>query len=114
MPFGGNATAFEGEKHPVHGETANARWQFESLTSKDGRTSLDLSLKTRIRPGRVDKTISLLDGQNNIYVRHVISKAAGPMSFGHHAMLKLPDSLRKRGDLDEPFRLFRPGFSADF
>jgi hypothetical protein len=28
MPFGGNATAFRGERHPVHGETANARWQF--------------------------------------------------------------------------------------
>ena len=24
-PFGGNARSFRGEKHPVHGETANAR-----------------------------------------------------------------------------------------
>ncbi len=27
LPFGGNATAYHGEKHPVHGETANARWR---------------------------------------------------------------------------------------
>jgi hypothetical protein len=92
MPFGGNGAAFAGEKHPVHGETANARWHFESLKTGHGKTSLHLTLNARIRRGRVDKTISLVDGQNVIYSRHVISKAAGPMSFGHHAMLKFPDS----------------------
>jgi hypothetical protein len=91
MPFGANATAFAGEKHPVHGETANARWRFESLEKRDGTTSLHLSLRTRVRRGRVDKTISVADGENIIYSRHVISEAAGPMSFGHHAMLKFPD-----------------------
>jgi hypothetical protein len=92
MPFGGNATAYAGEKHPVHGETANARWHFESLETLDGKTALHLSLNTRVRRGRVDKTIMLADGQNILYSRHVASKAAGPMSFGHHAMLKFPDS----------------------
>ena len=28
LPFGGNATPFGRERHPVHGETANARWRF--------------------------------------------------------------------------------------
>jgi hypothetical protein len=92
MPFGGNATDFAGEKHPVHGETANGRWHFESLETRDGKTSLHLSLNTRIRRSRVDKIISVADGQNIVYSRDVISKAAGPMSFGHHAMLKFPDS----------------------
>jgi hypothetical protein len=96
MPFGGNATSFAGENHPVHGETANARWHFESLETKDGKTSLRLSLNTRVRRGRVDKTISVADGQNIIYSRHLISNAAGPMSFGHHAMLKFPDSPGSR------------------
>jgi hypothetical protein len=36
LPFGGNATPFRNEQHPVHGETANARWQFESLARKEG------------------------------------------------------------------------------
>lgn len=31
LPFGGNAIQIHGEQHPVHGEMANARWQFESL-----------------------------------------------------------------------------------
>ena len=53
MPFGGNATAFAGEKHPVHGETANARWHFESLQTTGGKTSLHLRLNTRVRRGRL-------------------------------------------------------------
>jgi len=92
MPFGGNSTAFGREKHPVHGETANARWHFESLENKDGRRCLHLSLKTRIRPGRVDKKILLFDGQSAVYSQHILSQFTGPMSLGHHAMLKFPDA----------------------
>ena len=87
LPFGGNATPFKGEHHPVHGETANRRWRLESATPH----SLHLSLATKIRKGRVDKYVSLLSGQTAIYQRHIISGMAGPMSFGHHAILKMPD-----------------------
>ena len=52
LPFGGNSTLFRGEKHPVHGETANRPWKFESLETRKDRTCLHLSLKTKIRPGR--------------------------------------------------------------
>src|SRR5512137_359220 len=38
LPFGGNATPYRREKHPVHGETANARWQFRSLEKRAGRS----------------------------------------------------------------------------
>ena len=31
LPFGGNDSLFGAERHPVHGDTANARWQFRSL-----------------------------------------------------------------------------------
>src|SRR5437879_2722402 len=37
LPFGANTTPFRGERHPVHGETANARWKFESLRRSQGR-----------------------------------------------------------------------------
>ncbi|MBM4027139.1 MAG: hypothetical protein FJ280_17295 [Planctomycetes bacterium] len=91
MPFGRNATVFRGESHPVHGETANARWRRESLETRDGGTRLHLSLTTKIRPGRVDKEIALRDGENTLYCRHVVRGMSGPMSLGHHAMLKFPD-----------------------
>ena len=92
MPFGGNDTPFGREKHPVHGETANARWQFRSLETQSGRTCLHLSLTTKVRPGRVDKRIGLVDGQNTLYCQHVVSGMSGPMNLGHHAMLKFPDA----------------------
>ncbi len=91
LPFGGNAKPFRREKHPVHGETANARWRLESLESHNGRTCLHLSLRTKIRPGRVDKRIFLVEGQNTLYCQHRVSGMRGPMNPGHHAMLKFPD-----------------------
>jgi len=81
MPFGGNRTPFRGERHPVHGETANSRWRFEDLEARDGRTHLRLSLTTEVRPGRVDKEISLVDGESVLYSRHIVSGMAGPMSL---------------------------------
>jgi hypothetical protein len=91
LPFGGNAKPFRGEQHPVHGETANARWHLESLEKRDDRTGLHLSLQTKVRPGRVDKKIFLMEGQNILYCQHLVSGMRGPMNLGHHAMLKFPD-----------------------
>ena len=92
LPFGGNATPYRGERHPVHGETANSRWKFESLETSAGRSCLHLSLRTKVRPGRVDKRITLVAGQNVVYSQHTVSGMKGPMNLGHHAMLKFPDS----------------------
>ena len=91
LPFGGNATPFGRERHPVHGETANARWRFRSLETKAGRSCLHLSLKTKVRPGQVDKRIWVVEGQNTVYSQHVVTGMSGPMNLGHHAMLKFPD-----------------------
>jgi hypothetical protein len=44
-----------------------------------------------VRPGCVDKYISLATDHDAIYQRHVVSGMSGPMSFGHHAMLRFPD-----------------------
>ena len=93
LPFGGNETPYGRERHPIHGETANARWKLEALDLKIGRTTLHLSLRTRIRKGRVDKRVILVKGHNAVYQQHVISEMAGPMNFGHHAMVKFPDAL---------------------
>jgi hypothetical protein len=87
LPFGGNATPWRGERHPVHGETANAKWKF--VTLQDG--CLHLRLTTRIRPGTVDKRILLRDGHDAVYCQHRIAGMRGPMNLGHHAMLRFPD-----------------------
>src|SRR4051812_5631814 len=87
MPFGGNSTPFKREKHPVHGEVANSKWKLESLEDN----CLHLSMVTKMRRGRVDKRICLMDGHTALYCRHTISGMSGPMPLGHHAMIKFPD-----------------------
>jgi hypothetical protein len=91
LPFGGNAASFRGEKHPPHGQTANAKWKFEAWERTAASHSLHLSLATTARPGRVDKKITLVDGHNAIYCQHIISGMSGPVNLGHHAMLRFPD-----------------------
>lgn len=92
LPFGGNAAPYRGEQHPPHGETANGKWSFESFETQGGRTSLSLRLRTMARAGRVDKTIALVEGHTAVYCRHTVSGMAGAMNFGHHPMLKFPET----------------------
>lgn len=91
LPFGGNDTVVHGEHHPVHGETANAKWKCAGLTNDGRAVTLHLTLATKIRRGHVDKRIRLVKGHPVVYQEHVISGMSGPMSFGHHATLQLPD-----------------------
>jgi hypothetical protein len=90
MPFGGNEHPHRGEQHPPHGETANVAWSFRSLTKQQGRTELQLTLRTRVRPATVTKVVRLIDGHDAVYTRHVIEGASVPMNLGHQAMLRFP------------------------
>ena len=92
LPFGGNSTPYHDEQHPVHGETANAKWRLKSLAAKGGRQCLHLGLAPKIRPGWVDKRIFLVEGQTVVYSQHTLTGMGGPMNLGHHAMLKFPDA----------------------
>lgn len=94
LPFGLNTQPHEQETHPVHGETANAQWELESLQSRGNRTSLHTSMTCSIHPARVDKIISLIEGHHAVYCEHVIRGLSGRMPVGHHAMLKFPPGPR--------------------
>jgi len=85
MPFGGNAEPWNGEKHPLHGEAANGIW-----TEKEVHPNAAvLTLETQIRRGRIEKQIHLIPGHQAVYSRHTISGMYGPMTLGHHPMLRL-------------------------
>lgn len=90
-PFGGNETPWRGERHSVHGESANSRWKLRSIQRDGDSVHLHATLKTNVRGGQIDKHITLVDGQTVIYQRHVISGMSGPMPVGHHPMLRFPD-----------------------
>jgi len=104
LPFGGNGSPFRGERHPVHGETANERWQFRDLIVEGPARTLHLSLDTDERPGRVDKKLTLINGQTVIYAQDIVSGMRGPMCFGHHAMLHFPDRPNSGLVSTSPFR----------
>lgn len=91
MPFGNNTSAFGQEIHPPHGETANRTWQCLGTRRSAGKTTLHLRMKTRVRRMTVDREISVAEKHWAVYSRTVVRGAEGPMSFGHHATLKLPD-----------------------
>jgi hypothetical protein len=92
LPFGGNRKLYRGEEHPPHGETANAEWELESISSGE----LHLSMRTSVRKGRVDKFIRLVPGHTAIYSQHVISGMNGRMPMGHHPILRLPEGTTGR------------------
>ncbi len=91
LPFGVNQTEYRSEKHGIHGEVANAKWKFQSIDKTAYTTDLRLNLTTKIRPGKVDKCIRLIAGHSAVYCRDTVSHMTGPMSVGHHAMIKFPD-----------------------
>lgn len=90
-PFGGNGVPWRGEKHPPHGETANGTWRLKAFEAAAGRVTLHARLELGVRPGVADKFLTLIEGHTAVYQRHVLA-AHGPISVGHHAMLKFPEA----------------------
>ena len=91
MPFGGNAELYQDEKHPAHGETAGAKWNLVEITTSEKITKLTLDMKTLVRKGHVTKNISLVHGENNLYISHTLNGFDGKMPIGHHATLAVPE-----------------------
>ena len=115
MPFGGNNEAVDGQQHPPHGETANGAWEFVSELGGDGVTSLTLSLETKVRPGKVSKQLTLVDGHPVIYGTHVIEGFAGKTPLAHHATLAMPETEKMIRVSTSPFRfgLTKPSLFSD-
>lgn len=91
LPFGGNNTEYNGEKHPPHGETSGSFWKLVSAEKDEDVTTLAVELETEVRPGTVTKKLHLRDGENVVYSTHTIRGFAGKTPLGHHATLGMPD-----------------------
>ncbi len=87
MPFGASDQPWRGEDHPIHGEPANGNWKAVSLSRKEAVTEFTTTFRPRIRPGKITKSIRLIDDHTVIYQTHTLEGFSGPMSFGHHPML---------------------------
>lgn len=115
MPFGGNNEAVGGEKHPPHGEITGAEWSFVGAKRSGDVATLTLAIETKVRPGRVVKELSLVEGHNVVYSRHTIEKFAGRVPLGHHATLAMPEKEGAVRIAVSPFRFGRtyPGLFGD-
>ncbi|MEN9734156.1 MAG: hypothetical protein RLZ45_2151 [Verrucomicrobiota bacterium] len=115
LPFGGNDTAVNGEKHPPHGETAGSKWTFVGSKKSGDVLTLTTTLETKIRPGRVTKELSLVDRENVVYSRHLIEGFAGPTPLGHHATLAMPETEGAFRVSTSPlqFGMVAPGLFSD-
>ena len=54
-------------------------------------STLSLTCETKVRKGRVTKDLSLVDGENVVYSRHLIEGFGGRAPLGHHATLAMPE-----------------------
>lgn len=91
LPFGGNGDEFRHEKHPPHGEVAGAEWTYVDTKHDGGRHTLVLAFEPQARKGKIVKELSLVEGHNAVYSRHIVTGFSGPAPCGHHATLAMPD-----------------------
>jgi hypothetical protein len=91
LPFGGNAEAVGGERHPPHGEIVGERWTAGGVRRSGDVTTLTLTFDTRVRRGRVTEELSLVEGHNVVYSRNLVEGFAGRAPLGHHATLAMPE-----------------------
>jgi hypothetical protein len=104
-PFGGNAAAYRGEQHRCHGEPAWAKWSLKDAAKSGRVSSITLSMKTKVRPGKVEKTLFLVEGHNVVYCWHTLTGFRGAMPLGHHATLAMPDKAGAMRVSTSPFAL---------
>jgi hypothetical protein len=91
-PFGGNSEPVAGEKHPPHGEIVGEPWRLVGTRRSGGVTTLTAEFETRVRRGKITKELSLVDGHQVVYSRHVLAGYSGRMPLGHHATLAMPET----------------------
>jgi hypothetical protein len=114
MPFGAPST-HRGVSHVCHGEPATRKWRLAGVEAKGDVTCLRMTMRTRKLAGKVTKRLSLVAGQNVVYVQHVLEGFSGATSLGHHATLALPEKQGAVRVATAPFRLgmTNPGVVGD-
>jgi hypothetical protein len=90
MPFGA-VNEYKKEKHEIHGETSGKTWKSPRINLRNGTTEFSVQMNTAVRAGKVTKKILLKDGQNVLYIEHLLEGYSGEMTLGHHATLAPPD-----------------------
>lgn len=94
MPFGLDPNPDSQEKHPLHGEPSGSPWEFVAAEEASGVHTLTIGMTPKVRPYRIARTYSLVDGENVVYDCITIRGFSGPATFAHHAMMRAPAQER--------------------
>lgn len=115
LPFGGNSETVSGEKHPPHGEIVGDAWKVVGTKRMGDVVTLTTVIETQVRPGRVTKELSLVEGENVVYSRHIIEGFVGRVPLGHHATLAMPEKEGSVRIATSPIRfgMTYPGLFSD-
>lgn len=79
---------------PLHGAITTAEWVFEGCDSEGPVRTYRFAVESTAPAGHVQKSISLVDGHDAIYIRHAVIGVVGRFPLGHHPMLRVPDAER--------------------
>lgn len=90
LPFGLSDEPGRESGHPLHGQPANETWRFVSEEIEGARTTLVLAMDTSIRPGHVERRISIVENEPVVYQEAIVTGMSGPMTFGTHPTLAFP------------------------
>lgn len=103
LPFG-IGCEYKGETHELHGETSTRKWSGATVAKCGKTTTLTMTMRTRVRKGKVTKKLTLVDGQNIIYDQNTVQGFAGPSTVAHHATLGMPDEQESVLVATSPYR----------
>jgi len=95
LPFGGNGDPVDGKQFQCHGETSAKDWNLASAESADGKSVYEFTIDTEVMPAHVTKRIEMRDGQSALYIRHTVEGLNARMPYGHHTILRMPETNEK-------------------
>lgn len=93
FPSGGGPTHYKGVEIGFHGEVSTLPWRYEVLKETPEEVSLKLTVRTTRTPFKMEKTLTLKDGEARLYIREKLTNESSEemdYSWGHHPAFGAP------------------------
>ncbi|MBN9393542.1 MAG: aldose 1-epimerase [Chloroflexi bacterium] len=93
FPSGGGPTKYKGVEIGFHGELSTLPWRYEILQESGEEVSVKLTARTTRTPFKMEKTLTLKDGDVRLYIREKLTNESNEVmdySWGHHPAFGAP------------------------
>lgn len=92
MPYGWNATPFKKHQYPLHGEVAQEKWKSLKNNPQNTDSVTEWEFQEKKKKSHIQKRLELQKNHLAIYQTIQISKVQGPMTWGTHPMIQIPEN----------------------